>query len=153
MQRFQRTVGNSLDLDAPGIADLALENFLCYLPATVDEWLVFYDSQFTKEIALRVAGAIEVREVVDLRRTSAEQISDLDEICYQDLHVGVLFFSIFHAAERHTSEYLASFRRLNVFDTWPSNRCKIVDEVTDNTFDAIFSTPPHSLRRRVRGDA
>lgn len=130
----------------PEDADRALKNFLCYLPATVDEWLIFYDSRFTKEIARRVADAVRVREVVDLRQTSAAHIRVLDETCFPSPHIGALFFSLFQAAENHSSEYLAAFQRLNVFDTWPSSRSRIVDEITDETFDVIFQTSPDSLR-------
>lgn len=130
----------------PEKADRALENFLRYLPSSVEEWLVFYDSRFTKETARRVAGVVRAREVVDLRQTSAENISKLDETCFPNPHIGALFFSLFHAAENHSREYLAAFERLNVFDTWPSNRCRIVDEVSDRTFDGIFQTSPDSLR-------
>ncbi|MEK6334023.1 MAG: hypothetical protein AABM67_03680 [Acidobacteriota bacterium] len=130
----------------PENADRALKNFLCYLPATVDEWLIFYDSRFTKEIARRVAEAIRVREVVDLRQTRAEHVSTLDETCFPFPQIGALFFSLFHAAGSYSNEYLNAFERLNVFDTWPSNRCRIVDEVTDSTFDDVFQTSPDSLR-------
>jgi hypothetical protein len=127
-------------------ADLALGNFLRYLPHDVDEWLLFYDSRFTKETALRLGEAIRTREVVDLRRTSANEITRLDETYFPKKHVGALFFSLFHAGEKHSKDYLATFDRLNVFDTWPSSRCRIVDEVTDETFDVLFQTSPDSLR-------
>jgi hypothetical protein len=55
--------------------------------------------------------------VVDLRQTTADHISRLDQACFPDPHVGALFFSIFQAAEQHSSEYLSSFQRLDIFDT------------------------------------
>lgn len=126
-------------------AGLALANFLHYLPRDVEEWLLFYDSRFTNETARRVSEAIRAREVVDLRRTSPDEISRLDETYFPEKHVGALFFSLFQANEKHSNEYLATFDRLNVFDTWPSSRCRIVDEVTDQTFDALFEATPAAL--------
>jgi hypothetical protein len=126
-------------------ADLALANFLTYLPRDVEEWLLFYDSRFTKETARRIGEVIQTREVVDLRGTSADEINLLEEKCFREKQVGALFFSLFQAGEKHSDEYLATFERLNVFDTWPSTRCRIVDEVTDQTFDALFESCPASL--------
>ena len=126
-------------------ADVSLAHFLRYLPRGVEEWLLFYDSRFTKQTAGRIGEAVKAREVVDLRGTSADEIERLDKKCFGEKHVGALFFSLFQAGEKHSEEYLATFDRLNVFDTWPSSRCRIVDDVTDQTFDALFEDSPTAL--------
>ena len=84
--------------------------------------------------------------LLDIRHTTAEEVSALDRTHFPDPTVGALFFSLFHAGEQHTPEYLAAYERLNVFDTWPSTRCRILDEVTDATFDLLFATQPEQLR-------
>jgi len=129
-----------------GTSHRALTHFRRYLPDTVSRWLLFHDGRFTSTVAEKLALIIPTLAVVDLRHTTAEHIEHLDRAYFPVADVGALFLSIFDATRQHDDTYLSAYRRLNVFDTWPSNRCRIVDETTDRTFDALFDVDPEELR-------
>ena len=85
---------------------------------------------------------------VDVRSVSAEEVLELDHTYVAQSDVGAVFFSIFDASEVRSREFSDAYDRLNVFETWPSGRLVIVDEVSSKYFDIIFAEPPVALRDR-----
>lgn len=125
----------------------ALTNFLRLLPP-MERWVVAYEPDHHAALARAVLPRLEVAAAIELGYDSPDRVRAIAQELRADPACGFLEFVVVDGDRTHRG--LDYRDALMHFGRWDTGRVKLCFDVTDASFDELFSEDPLVVRERCR---
>jgi hypothetical protein len=126
--------------------DLALENFLNYLPDSISHWIVLLELPAHQQIAKSLIPHLEMSELFVLGETDPILVLEAGRKHSLSEDVGVIQFIIKDGTSRYRGKDYHD--GLMEFTYWPCHRVKLCLDIWDDNFSLLFAEAPHVLKER-----